>query len=130
MSAVSPHPGARGPAGRPGAVPEPAQRERIVVAVAQSFGLDPVLVTAPTRGSPRAALARQVAMYMAHVGCGLTFATVGRLFRRDRTTVSHACRLVEDLRDDAAFDCRMTALERACCVAPEAAQGSQGGGGR
>ena len=49
-----------------------------------------------TRGSPSTAFARQVAMYLAHVGCGLTLTEVGRLFARDRTTVAHACSLVED----------------------------------
>ncbi|MBA4131959.1 MAG: chromosomal replication initiator DnaA [Hyphomicrobium sp.] len=56
------------------------------------------------RGPARVALARQVAMYLTHVACGLTLTDVGRLFARDRTTVAHACAVVEDLRDDAKFD--------------------------
>jgi chromosomal replication initiation ATPase DnaA len=67
----------------------------------------------PTRGSPAEAFARQVAMYLAHVGLGLTFTTVGRLFGRDRRTVAHACALVEDRRDAAALDRTLDLLEGA-----------------
>ena len=51
-----------------------------------------------TRGSARTAFAREVAMYLAHVGCGVSLTEVGHLFERDRTTVAHAC--LEDRRDD------------------------------
>jgi chromosomal replication initiation ATPase DnaA len=64
-----------------------------------------------TRGRPRAAFARQVAMYLAHVGCGLSMTEVGQIFARDRTTVAHACGLVEDLRDDPSFDRSLELLE-------------------
>jgi chromosomal replication initiation ATPase DnaA len=64
-----------------------------------------------TRGRPRVAFARQVAMYLAHVACGLTLTEVGQIFRRDRTTVAHACNLVEDLRDDPRFDRSLELLE-------------------
>lgn len=64
-----------------------------------------------TRGKPRVAFARQVAMYLAHVACGLTMTEVGQVFARDRTTVAHACGLVEDLRDDPSFDRSLDLLE-------------------
>ncbi len=35
-----------------------------------------------------------------HVSYGRHYAEVGKFFRRDRTTVSHACALVEELRED------------------------------
>ncbi len=66
-----------------------------------------------TRGSPSTAFARQVAMYLAHVGCGLTLTEVGRLFARDRTTVAHACGLVEDRREEPPFDRALELLEGA-----------------
>lgn len=65
----------------------------------------------PTRGRSRVAFARQVAMYLAHVTFGLTLTTVGRAFGRDRTTVSHACALVEDARDNPEFDRTLETLE-------------------
>jgi hypothetical protein len=57
------------------------------------------------------ALARQTAMYLAHVTFGLSFSEVGQLFGRDRTTVAYACRVVEDLRDDPVTDKALTILE-------------------
>jgi chromosomal replication initiation ATPase DnaA len=64
-----------------------------------------------TRGRPRVAFARQVAMYLAHVGCGLTMTEVGHLFARDRTTVAYACGIIEDRRDDPSFDYSLELLE-------------------
>ena len=54
---------------------------------------------APTRGSARAAFARQVAMYLAHVGGGVSLTEVGRLFERDRTTVGESASRSPVLRD-------------------------------
>lgn len=62
------------------------------------------LLTDAGRGSQRSARARQLAMYLSHVVLGRTMAEVGVAFGRDRTTVSHACALIEDMRDDPAFD--------------------------
>ncbi|NRG19419.1 hypothetical protein HPQ64_17135 [Rhizobiales bacterium] len=66
-----------------------------------------------SRGKAEVAFARQVAMYLAHVVAGLTLTDVGRRFGRDRTTAAYACRLIEDRRDDPAFDKRLAALEAA-----------------
>ena len=67
----------------------------------------------PTRGPSGVAFARQVAMYQAHVVGGLTLSRVGELFGRDRTTVSHACAVVEDRRDNARLDLALGYLDRA-----------------
>jgi hypothetical protein len=91
----------------------------VTSAVAHDFGLRIDDLTAPTRGAPRTAFARQAAMYLLHVVFGLGFGTIGRLFGRDRTTVAHACRVVEDHRDDIWFDCRLATLERVCRRVPE-----------
>ena len=66
---------------------------------------------ARTRRRARIAFARQVAMYLAHVACGLTLTQVGALFGRDRTTVAYACGIVEDRRDDPIFDVFLDHLE-------------------
>lgn len=95
-----------------------AMRRVIEPAVATVFEVDIEDLRAPTRGSPRAAFARQVAMYLAHVTCGATMTEVGILFERDRTTVAHACGVVEDRRDDPNFDCKLDYLEQAiACLA-------------
>jgi chromosomal replication initiation ATPase DnaA len=90
-------------------------RKAIDPAVAAVFGVDISDLCAATRRSPRAAFARQVAMYLAHVVCGLSLTEVGALFGRDRTTVAHACEVVEDRRDDPDLDARLDHLE--CAVA-------------
>ncbi len=86
----------------------------VTACVAGDFNIDAAALTGPTRGSPRVAFARQVAMYLAHVGFALNFEAIGRCFHRDRTTVAHACRVVEDGRDDIWLECRLAALERVC----------------
>lgn len=88
-------------------------RRAIDPAVAAVFEVDIHDLCAATRRSPRAAFARQVAMYLAHVVCGLSLTEVGALFARDRTTVAHACEVVEDRRDDVELDGRLEHLERA-----------------
>jgi chromosomal replication initiation ATPase DnaA len=47
---------------------------------------------------------RQIAMYLCHTTIGISLTEIGNSFGRDRTTVSHAVQLIEDLRDDADFD--------------------------
>lgn len=95
--------------------PSPSQICRMIAAcVAFDFGLDAMALEAPGRGTQRVAFARQVAMYLAHVGFGVGFEAIGRAFRRDRTTIAHACRVIEDARDDIWFDCRVATLELIC----------------
>lgn len=59
-----------------------------------------------------AARARQLAMYLAHVVFGCTLTEIGEAFGRDRTTVSYACALIEDLREDPHFEAEVCALEQ------------------
>lgn len=87
---------------------------RITTSVAAEFGIALADIESAARGSREAAFARQIAMYLAHVGFGLGFTEIGKFFGRDRTTVAHACRVVEDRRDDVWFECRIAALEFAC----------------
>ena len=69
------------------------------------------LICLPNRGNATVASARQVALYLVHVGFGLTFTQTGHLFGRDRTTVSYACRAVEERREDPDFDACLDYLE-------------------
>jgi hypothetical protein len=86
----------------------------VAFCVARDYGLDMAALFAPTRGAPRAAFARQVAMYLAHTGFEFSHETISRIFGRDRTTVSHACHVIEDGRDDIWLDCRLEALDLFC----------------
>jgi chromosomal replication initiation ATPase DnaA len=99
---------------------EPGKRRQmrlaIELAVTRVFGVDHQSLEHVSRGIARVALARQVAMYLAHVGCGLSMTAAGALFGRDRTTVAHACLIVEDRRDDPMFDRALDLLEWAVPV--------------
>ncbi|ACT58922.1 helix-turn-helix domain-containing protein [Hirschia baltica] len=82
------------------------------------FGVSQNDLYAPTRGVQNVSLARQVAMYLTHVSFGLSLARVANAFLRDRSTVAYACHLIEDKRDDPAFDDMLEALESAARAAP------------
>ena len=86
-------------------------RAAIEQAVVQVFGVGYDDLHGITRGRARIAFARQVAMYLAHVACRLSLTDTGRLFGRDRTTVAHACTVIEDRRDDPVFDRALDLLE-------------------
>jgi chromosomal replication initiation ATPase DnaA len=60
---------------------------------------------------------RQIAMYVTHVMLGLSMMEVGKGFQRDRTTVLHACHLIEDMRDDGEFDRIVGMTERVAVAA-------------
>jgi len=68
--------------------------------VATVFGVSATELLARSRGPAPVALARQTAMYLAHVDLGLSLRDIGAYFGRDRTTVAHACARIEDRRDD------------------------------
>ena len=78
-----------------------AQRRR--VSIRKLFDRD--------RGEAEVALARQIGMYLMHVCYGRPYADTGRFFGRDRTTVSHACALIEEMREDRLFDGDLDEIE-------------------
>jgi chromosomal replication initiation ATPase DnaA len=83
------------------------------------YALDvPLAAIADADRSTAAALARNLAMYLAHVAFGMSLARVGSAFARDRTTVSYACKVIEGRRDDPRFDRWLEALERTIAAAP------------
>ena len=94
-------------------------------AVAFAFGIRPEDIDAPTRGASHIALARQVAMYLAHISFDLSLSRVALAFGRDRTTASHACHVVEDRRDDPDFDASLDRLESFLRSAPLPTEMSQ-----
>lgn len=68
--------------------------------VGLAMGISPAEILSPCRGSTRAAFARQLCMYLLHTSLSLPYGEIARICGRDRTTVSHACRTMEDVRDD------------------------------
>lgn len=55
---------------------------------------------------------RQIAMYLTHVVLSVPYRTIASAFGRDRTTVKHACAVVEDRRDDTGYDRFVERCER------------------
>jgi len=53
-------------------------------------------------------------MYVAHVNFGLKYSEIGLAFGRDRTTAAHACRVIEQQRDDRRIDAVLGTIESAC----------------
>lgn len=85
-------------------------------AVMRAFAVDVTEINGGSRGVARAAHARQVAMYLAHITCQQSYTQIGRMANRDRTTVAHACAVVEDERDDPLFDEALCHLERSIAL--------------
>lgn len=96
-----------------GAAYAPSLRPIIDLIVALAFSVDLRDLRANKRGSAKVAYARQVSMYLAHVTCSLSLTDVGILYARDRSTVAHACCVIEDQRDDPELDLKLDHLERA-----------------
>jgi hypothetical protein len=86
---------------------------RLIDLVARVRGIPSLLLLHPSRCSAAVAEARQLAMYLMHVIQRRPYAEIAGLFGRDRTTVSHACALIEDCRDRPRFDAEVAALEAA-----------------
>lgn len=68
-------------------------------------------VLQPSRHNRASAGARAIAMYLVHVGLGVPVREVASGFRRHRSTVAHACQRVEERREAAEWDSRITILE-------------------
>jgi chromosomal replication initiation ATPase DnaA len=84
----------------------------VITLVAETRGLALADLLRTTRSQAHIAAARQLAMYLVNVKLGRTMTEIGVLFGRDRTTVSHACRVIEDRREGA-FDRDIERLEAA-----------------
>lgn len=88
------------------------QRSALAAAVtAHAFGVTIEELLSLKRGHPRIALARQVAMYLSCVVFDMSLSDLAYAFRRHATTVHHAMRRIESLRDDANFDRSLRLLE-------------------
>ena len=91
--------------------------ENLLDVVAALFNVSGRELRKAGRSALGVARVRQIAMYVAHVTLQLNMTDIGRGFGRDRTTVVHACHLIEDLRDDDDFDRVVAATERVALAA-------------
>lgn len=87
-------------------------------AASYALGVPEQQILADGRGSSQTAFARQVAMYLCHVGFELSLTRVAIAFRRDRSTVAHACHAIEDRREEPQFDFWIGGLEAMLRAAP------------
>lgn len=100
-------------------VPQPSRRRKredfslaeVLALISREKEIPIRLLVHVSRCRADTARARQLAMYLAHVVKGISLTAIGAAFGRDRTTVSYACGLIEDLRDDPAFDAELDRLE-------------------
>ena len=78
---------------------------------AYSFGVPMDALTASAIGDSQAIRARQVAMYLSQMVLQLGPREVPRAFHRTHPGVLHACRRVEEAREDPGFDRTVELLE-------------------
>jgi chromosomal replication initiation ATPase DnaA len=90
----------------------PPSCHQVIALVARAKNVSSQAITSRRRNLLPIARARQLAMYLSHVVLGRTLADIGEVFGRDRTTVSYACALIEDMRDDPQFDDEVSGLEQ------------------
>ena len=107
---IEPHHG-NGLPGRSPSIREDAGLAQVLALISRERSIPIRLLVHVSRCQADTARARQMAMYLAHVGKGISLTAIGAAFGRDRTTVSYACSLIEDLRDDAQFDAELDRLE-------------------
>ncbi|HVV27319.1 MAG TPA: helix-turn-helix domain-containing protein [Rhizomicrobium sp.] len=78
----------------------------------QVYGVPVDEVRKPTRGRPLVARTRQISVHLAHVVFGMSHKQLAREFGRDRSTVHHACNLIERMREDSSeFDSTLRWME-------------------
>jgi chromosomal replication initiation ATPase DnaA len=87
------------------------QAWRVQTAVEHATGVAHRDLCAPTRKRPRAARARQIAMYLCHTVYGMSLSQVALTFGRHRATVKYAFLRIEEQRDDPDLDRTLCWLE-------------------
>ena len=95
-----------------------AQAHLTVAATALAFDLPYADVFSRQRLSSSDIFLRQMSMYLLNTVYDFNLSRVARIFQRDRTTVRHACKVIEDQRDSAVFDELLTELEQFLLTAP------------
>ncbi len=79
--------------------------------VCSAYDLTPDMILRRSRCQAHVSFARQVAIYLGHVVGQLSIAQLAQEFDRDRSTIAHACHMVEDRRDSPIFEQQMEILE-------------------
>lgn len=91
-----------------------AGKVRLVLSTVElAFRAKAIHLLGPSRGGRHLVRARQTMQYLAHCGLSISYTDLARLTQRDRTSIAHACRTIEDLRDDPEFDKALYFMEMA-----------------
>lgn len=79
--------------------------------VAARFEVDVGAMLHCSRGEGNVPRARQTGMYLINTLLGRPYDLVGAVFGRHRSTVAHACVIIEDLRDAPEFEAEIAWIE-------------------
>lgn len=90
----------------------------VTAAIALEFGIPHDRIFSTTKGPHEVAFARQIGMYLLNVVYDINLTRVARAFSRDRSTAAHACRVIEDSREDPILDRKIIELEQFLRHAP------------
>lgn len=85
----------------------------VQITVAEITGVRITALCTAERGHPRIAFARQTAMYLCRLVFAMRLGDIAAAFGRDRSTVAHAIRRIEEAREDPDIDRRLGWLEAA-----------------
>ena len=96
-----------------------ARARLIIAAVAIEFGVPEADIIAPLKGPSQISYARQVSMYLMCCTFNSTKSRVADIFGRHFSTVSHACTVIEEQRDDPVLDGKLLLLENFLQHMPE-----------
>jgi hypothetical protein len=83
---------------------------RAACLLAAYFDFPPEAFFRITRGGEGEAFGRHVLAYLLHTAADMSLNAVGQALGRDRSTISYAVKLVEDLREDEAIDATLGEL--------------------
>lgn len=95
----------------------PIYKQRVAMAaldvLSAAFNISISQILSSGRQRASVCSARQIAMYLCNVVGQLSLREIAVEFDREPSTVSHACHVIEDRRDNSVFDRQMTFLEEA-----------------
>jgi len=90
-----------------------------IAAVALEFGVTETDLIDPPRASSHLRFARQIAIYLINTVYGLNPSHIARIFAKDRSTITHALKVIEECREDPVLDLKIIHLENFLKQAPK-----------
>lgn len=90
---------------------DPAFARLTVAAVALEFGRPQLSLDLAAKGDKQLVFSRQVAMYLMQTVFDINATRTAELFGRDRSTVAHAIKVIDESREDPVFDRKLLQIE-------------------